>query len=435
MKNKKYYPLIHFAAEYGWLNDPNGLVYHDGIYELYFQHNPKGIEWGNIHWGHARSTDLIHWEELEPVLYPDENGMMYSGSGLKNEREALGLSKDALIFYYTAALHNWVEPEKTQFMIRYAYSLDGGSTLVKTGEPVLESLYMDNRDPKVFWHEGSDAYILVLWLQKNDFGIFRSEDMEHFTLSQRLTLEGGYECPDLFELPVYDEKSQEITGKKWVFWTADSTFFIGSFDGYRFTEEYAGQKANAMNSMPYAGQTFSGTEEVISISWLCTKCIGLRTTGAMSLPRVLSLVPRENGFALRQKLPEAIENASQYAGEIKAVGESVVIADGTAIRMHIDSKTDWTIRFSSENESEEFTITYHCAGGSFLVTYQEVSTFILLGGGTNPLDLIFDKGILEISSEDGTILSIHDIPELRTKNWNKVLLQEGNAEIRVETIQ
>lgn len=190
MKDKKYYPAIHFAAEYGWINDPTGLVVHDGIYELYFQHNPVGIEWGNITWGHARSVDLIHWEELVPVLRPDEHGMMFSGSGIRNDREALGLSKDALIFYYTAALNNWSDPSQTRFTIRYAYSLDGGDTLVKTGVPVLDSLYPDNRDPKVFWHEESGAYILVLWLHKNDFGIFRSEDMKRFHLSQRLTLEG-----------------------------------------------------------------------------------------------------------------------------------------------------------------------------------------------------------------------------------------------------
>ena len=101
-KKENCYPKLHFAPKYGWLNDPNGLVYHDGIYELYFQSNPNGVEWDDMTWGHARSTDLIHWEELEPVLYPDENGMMYSGCGLRNDRGELGLTKISLLLTYTA---------------------------------------------------------------------------------------------------------------------------------------------------------------------------------------------------------------------------------------------------------------------------------------------------------------------------------------------
>lgn len=118
------YPKLHFAPKYGWINDPNGLVYHDGIFELYYQTNPNGVEWDDMTWEHARSTDLIHWEELEPVMYPDENGMMYSGCGLRNDKEVLGLPKNALLFPYTAALFS--EGFTNQhFTIRLAYSTDG----------------------------------------------------------------------------------------------------------------------------------------------------------------------------------------------------------------------------------------------------------------------------------------------------------------------
>lgn len=435
MKEKRYYPLIHFAPEFGWINDPNGLVVHDGIYELYYQCNPQGIEWGNMTWGHARSTDLIHWEECEPVLRPDENEMMYSGCGLRNEREALHFPGDALIFYYTAAYHNWIDPSKTRFTIRLAYSLDGGNTLIKTGEPVLESLYPDNRDPKVFWHEESGAYIMVLWLHNNDFGIFRSEDMEQFTLSQRLTLPGGYECPDLFALPVIHERTGESAEKKWVFWTADGTYFVGSFDGYRFVSEQPGRKANSMNSLPYAAQTFSGTEEILSISWLCTKCVGLRTTGAMSLPRVLSLVRDGESYLLRQNLPECIDRAAQNEGRLHTPGESVSVQEDAAIRMRIRSDQDWTIQIGTEDNREQFNVTFRYQGGSFIVTYQEVSTFILLGGRADALDFIFDRGIFEIASEDGRLVAVQDIAELRTKNWSQIMLLDGTANIAVESIR
>lgn len=429
MCEKQYYPLIHFAAKYGWINDPNGLIYHDEVYELYFQHNPKGIEWGNMTWGHARSKDLLHWEEMEPVLYPDENGFMYSGCGIQNDRELLSLPKDALIFFYTAALHDWTDPSKTKFTIRRAYSLDGGKTLIKEGEPVLESLCSENRDPKVFWHEESQAYILVLWLQENEFGIFRSEDLEHFTLSQRLMLEGGYECPNLFQLPVFDSETGEQMECKWVFWAADGFYYIGTFDGFTFTQECERQKANAMNSLPYAAQTFSGTKEVISLSWLCTKCIGLSTTGVISLPRSLSLLKVENRFLISQKLSEIVEKSFRKIGQLKQSGASVNVGENTAIRLLVECKEDWTMEFLSKERERQAIVSYKYAGGSFIITHGAVSTFVLLGGTANNLEIIYDQGIFEIASGDGTMLAITDIPELRIQNITKVLLREGTASV------
>lgn len=435
MNDIKYIPHIHFAPQFGWINDPNGLVFHDGIYELYFQHNPEGIEWGNMTWGHARSKDLLHWEELEPVLRPDENGFMYSGCGIRNDRRALRLPEEALIFFYTAALHNWLDASKTRFTIRLAYSLDGGNSLVKTGEPVLESLYPDNRDPKVFWHEESKAYIMVLWLHNNDFGIFRSEDMEHFSLSQRLTLNGGYECPDLFKLPVYDDAIEEQMGNEWVFWVADGSYYIGDFDGYTFTQKYEKQKANAMNSLPYAAQTFYGTDQIINMAWLCTKCIGLQTTGVMSLPRALSLVKKEDGYLLRQKLPEIVEKAFFAVGSLGSSEESVIVENDVAVRLLVHCEEDWTIDFYSEDNSKQLSISYKYQGGSFIVTHKDVSSFVLMGGSSDNLDLIYDKGILEISADEGMLLAISDVPELRTVFINKVMLREGDAVVTVMFVQ
>ena len=210
-KNNMYKPSLHFTPSYGWMNDPNGLVYHDGIYELYYQHNPRGIDWNCMTWGHARGTDLLHWEDLGDVLEPDENGLMFSGCAIRNDRGLLGLPEDALLFFYTAAGHSSRESKGKPYTIRLAYSTDGGNTLIKkdgklaNGE-VIETLAAENRDPKVFWHEESGAYILVLWIENNDFGIWRSEDLEQFTMTQRVTLESGYECPDLFRLPVISAK-------------------------------------------------------------------------------------------------------------------------------------------------------------------------------------------------------------------------------------
>ncbi|MDE7206078.1 MAG: glycoside hydrolase family 32 protein, partial [Lachnospiraceae bacterium] len=130
-------PLIHFAADAGWTNDPNGLVYADGVYHFYFQYNPFNTSWQNMSWGHAVSADLLHWEQKDTVMFPDESGTMFSGCAITNEREMLGLPKDALLFFYTAAgdANEW--SKGLAFTQKIAYSLDGGKTLIKMPDPCL----------------------------------------------------------------------------------------------------------------------------------------------------------------------------------------------------------------------------------------------------------------------------------------------------------
>ena len=150
--NRLRRPRIHFTAQTGWINDPNGLVYKDGYFHLYFQYNPYDIAWGNMCWGHAVSRDLLHWTQQDTVLYPDEHGTVFSGSGVVNEHGMLGLPESALLFFYTAAgaCNRWCENDNSTQ--RLAYSLDGGATLQKMNWE-LATICKENRDPKVFWHE------------------------------------------------------------------------------------------------------------------------------------------------------------------------------------------------------------------------------------------------------------------------------------------
>ncbi|MBQ0059692.1 MAG: glycoside hydrolase family 32 protein [Lachnospiraceae bacterium] len=200
-------PAIHFTADSGWTNDPNGMVYADGIYHLYYQYNPFDIVWNNMSWGHAVSPDMLHWEQKDPVMFPDENGTMYSGCAIRNDRELLGLPKEALIFFYTASggVNPW--SGDLEFTQRIAYSLDGGETLVKMEDPCVPVIYKDTRDPKVFWHEESQAYIMVLWTKGNDFAVLRSENLKDWEMTHEFTLDGGWECPDLFNLKSPDGES------------------------------------------------------------------------------------------------------------------------------------------------------------------------------------------------------------------------------------
>ena len=185
-------PRIHFTVQTGWINDPNGLVYKDGYFHLYFQYNPCDIAWENMCWGHAVSRDLLHWTQQDTVLYPDEHGTVFSGSGVVNEHGMLGLPESALLFFYTAAgaCNRWCENDNSTQ--RLAYSLDGGATLQKMNWE-LATICKENRDPKVFWHEESRAYVMVLWLEKNDFGILRSDDLRNWRMTDRLTLDQAWE--------------------------------------------------------------------------------------------------------------------------------------------------------------------------------------------------------------------------------------------------
>lgn len=445
-KNNMYKPSLHFTPSYGWMNDPNGLVYHDGIYELYYQHNPRGIDWNCMTWGHARGTDLLHWEDLGDVLEPDENGLMFSGCAVRNDRGLLGLPKDALLFFYTAAGHSSRESKGKPYTIRLAYSTDGGNTLIKkdgiceAGE-IMETLAAENRDPKVFWHEESGAYILVLWIENNDFGIWRSEDLEQFTMTQRVTLESGYECPDLFCLPVISTKEggRETGEEKWVFWTAHGYYYVGSFDGYEFHQEQERRCASQMGPdvvLPYAAQTFSGPEKVLSVSWLRTKCVGERTTGMMSIPKEFSLIRNKDGYILRQNFPSAVMEAFAQTENgildgaccLKLCNQNPLpfVPEPETMGMH-DEDMEWEIRFLSK---ETCLLKLECQRDTkkLFFTRGIVTDSCETGCELENLELIYDHGILELLGNEGTFYLAVDFPELRAEAVDKMEVSENLKE-------
>ena len=164
VKNTDYYrPLYHHTPSYGWMNDPNGLIYKDGEYHLYYQYNPYGSKWGNMHWGHAVSRDLVRWKELGSAIARDTLGHIYSGSTMIDFNNSAGFGKDALIAFYTSA-----SDENGQLQC-LAYSTDNGRTFTKyAGNPVLRPFdgLKDFRDPKVFWHEPAKAWYMIVSADK-----------------------------------------------------------------------------------------------------------------------------------------------------------------------------------------------------------------------------------------------------------------------------
>lgn len=245
MTNKeKFRPVYHHTPAYGWMNDPNGMFYKDGVYHLYFQWNPYGSVWANMHWGHSTSTDLMHWKFEGSAIVPDAWGAIFSGSCVVDHNNTAGFGKDAVIAFYTSAKASPWGDVQSQSM---AYSLDNGKTFVKyEGNPILTSSEKDFRDPKVFWYAPGKHWVMMLAVGQH-MEIYSSVNLKEWKKESEFgAMQGAHggvwECPDLVEIPV--EGTRE---KKWVlicnlnpggpFGGSAAQYFVGSFDGKKFVNE------------------------------------------------------------------------------------------------------------------------------------------------------------------------------------------------------
>lgn len=245
MANKESFrPVYHHTPAYGWMNDPNGMFYKDGVYHLYFQYNPYGSVWGNMHWGHSTSTDLMHWNFEGCAIVPDAWGAIFSGSCVVDHENTAGFGKEAVVAFYTSAKASPWGDVQSQSM---AYSLDNGKTFVKyEGNPILTSSEKDFRDPKVFWYAPGKHWVMMLAVGQH-MEIYSSVNLKEWKKESEFgAMQGAHggvwECPDLVEIPV--EGTRE---KKWVlicnlnpggpFGGSAAQYFVGSFDGKKFVNE------------------------------------------------------------------------------------------------------------------------------------------------------------------------------------------------------
>jgi len=303
-------PQFHFTAKKHWINDPNGLVYFDGEYHLYFQHTPGSMVHGRTTWGHAVSTDLVHWKQLHTkALDVDEMGWMWSGSAVVDYGNTGGFQTGVsppLLAFYTAG-GGTMFPDKHCIQC-IAFSNDRGRSWTKyTGNPIIEHIVANNRDPKVIWHRASQQWIMTLFLDGNDYTILGSRDLKTWIRLQNLTLPGVSECPDFFELPV----DSDCSNTKWVFWGASGGYLLGRFDGQTFTPEtnvlQAEQGANG-----YAAQTWSNISEqggrCIQISWMRGgRYPGMPFNQQLSFPVELTLRSIPQGIQLFREPVREIE--------------------------------------------------------------------------------------------------------------------------------
>jgi len=296
-------PQLHFTSRRGWNNDPNGLVYYEGEYHLYYQHNPFEREWENMTWGHAVSEDLIHWEELAPALWPDSLGTMFSGSAVIDYENTSGFGKDGvppLVAIYT--VNNATRQRQC-----IAYSLDKGRTFTKyEGNPVIDSFdewkTTDLRDPAVFWYQPTKSWVMVLY-EKDGMSIYNSDDLKNWEYQSHIP--GFFECPQFFELAVDGNKNN----KKWVMYGASGTYMIGKFDGKTFSPESG--KYYYGNGAIYAAQTFNNIPESdgrrIQIGWGRIEHPGMPFKHQMLLPTEFTLRTTREGIRLFNEPVKEIE--------------------------------------------------------------------------------------------------------------------------------
>ena len=286
-------PQFHFSPRRGWTNDPNGLVYYKGEYHLFFQHNPYGWAWGNMHWGHAVSPDLVHWKELNVALYPDEHGTMFSGSAVVDWNNTAGFQtgdEKVLVCIFAAA--------GNPFTQGIAYSNDRGRTWTKyAGNPVLPNLANGNRDPKVIWYEPRKKWIMALFLDKNEYALFSSPDLKKWEKMSSVTIPGTGECPEFFQIAV-DGNAQDT---RWVFYGGTGAYLIGTFDGTTFTPQSGPFKIEKGNCW-YASQTYndipSSDGRRILIPWGQMATPGMPFNQMMGIPVQLTLRNTSEGLRI-----------------------------------------------------------------------------------------------------------------------------------------
>jgi sucrose-6-phosphate hydrolase SacC (GH32 family) len=297
---EKYRPQFHFTPKKGWQNDPNGLVFYQGEYHLFFQHNPFDTKWGNMTWGHAISTDLVHWTQMANALEPDRMGTMFSGSAVVDWNNTAGFQKGVektLVAIYTAAGGTSPESKGQPFTQCIAYSTDRGRTWTKyAGNPVVPHMAGSNRDPKVVWHAPTRRWIMALYLDANDFCFLSSPDLKTWTKLHDITVPGCAECPDFFEIAV----EGETDATKWVWTAANGRYLVGTFDGNRFIPEVMTQPGHHGQNY-YAVQTYSDLPKGrrIQLGWMNgSEFPGMPFSQQMSFPYELKLRRTAAGLKL-----------------------------------------------------------------------------------------------------------------------------------------
>lgn len=369
-----YRPKIHFAPPAHWINDPNGMVYWKGTYHLFYQHNPKASVWGPMHWGHATSRDLLHWNHEPIALYPDSLGTIFSGSAVVDVENTSGFAppgKVPLVAVFTHHNEQWEREGRNDFQYQsLAFSLDEGKTWQKyKGNPVLKNPGIrDFRDPKVFWHPPSEKWVMTLAV-KDRIQIYASPNLKDWKLESEFGATAGFhggvwECPDLFSL-AYQGRTIWVLlvniGSGGPNKGSATQYFLGDFDGKDFLP--FSDQAQWLDFGPdeYAGVTWSNAgDRRIFIGWMSNWMYANHVPthswrNAMTLPRELRIEDSGNGLRVASVPVREFVNLKNTPRVFAARQYPLVLGDekGTIhfpfqVELDTDSLKDFSLTLSNE---------------------------------------------------------------------------------------
>ena len=440
MKNREQYrPVYHHTPAYGWMNDPNGMFYKDGVWNLYFQHNPYGSQWENMTWGHSTSTDLVHWKfQGDPVL-PDALGTVFSGSAVVDKENTSGFGKGAVIALYTSAGES-----QTQSMV---YSTDNGKTFTKyEGNPVITSNVPDFRDPHMFWNEDIKKWNMILAAGQH-MEIYTSDNLKDWKLEssfgEKYGNHGGvWECPDLMKMKVRGTNKE-----KWMlicninpggpFGGSATQYFIGDFDGHKFTCESKPEVTKWMDygKDHYATVTFDNAPagRRVAIAWMsnwqyANQVPTLQYRSGNSIPRDLGLFEYK-GETYCSVVPSPEMTAARSKKATKSLSESC--------EMVVNLKGNATITLSND-KGEKVVMLYDAKAETFSMDRTKsgkmdfsndfaATTKAPTYGKISQLRIFIDKSSIEVFDAEGKMAMTNLV--FPTKPYNKVTVKGGKYQV------
>ena len=429
---ERFRPIYHHTPVYGWMNDPNGMFYKDGVWHLYYQWNPYGSQWENMHWGHSTSRDLIHWEAQPMALEPDWLGSIFSGSCVTNGDEVIAM--------YTSAGHH-----QTQSI---AVSKDGGRTFQKySGNPVLTGDVPDFRDPRPFWNEDIKAWNLIL-AAGQEMRLYSSKDLKDWKYESAFGKEYGnhggvWECPDLFKLEGLKNGKME---EKWVlicninpggpFGGSATQYFVGQFDGHKFTCESMPKVTKWLDygKDHYATVSFYNAPENrhVVLAWMsnwqyANQVPTKQYRSSNSIPRDLglfsfgeetyvSVVPSKEMAALRGAKVKKPTEACEIVVDIKGQAEIVLSNDkGEMVVMNYDGQKQTFSMDRTKSGDVSFSEAFPCT--------TEAPTY----GQIKQLRLFIDRCSIEAFDTDGKMAMTNLV--FPSEPYNNIKVKGGKATI------
>jgi fructan beta-fructosidase len=427
---EKYRPQFHFTPKEKWMNDPNGLVYHNGYYHLFYQYYPDSTVWGPMHWGHAKSKDLLHWVHRPVALYPDSLGYIFSGSAVIDKNNTTGFGKDAMIAIYT--YHDPIKEKEGNILFQtqgIAYSNDEGETWKKyEHNPVIQNPGIkDFRDPKMFWNDEKSIWQMVL-VAKDHVEFYESPNIKNWKKISEFRFEdnpplGVWECPDLFKLKV-----EGTHDEKWVLIISHgdgapnsgsgTRYFVGDYDGTTFTTTQKSSQWIDYGTDNYAGITFNNepNDKRIFIGWMSNWNYATTTPtekwrSAMTLPRELSLIKEDESYYLKSNVISGFDNLKSTISKSTITGNfpynfSYHNLQESMMSFTTEVQEEIHITFSN-SKNESFNISYNKSEGlikldrsrSGLVDFNE--KYVLSSNQTmtiGKLDTLSFKIVLDASS-------------------------------------